>query len=231
MNFSELVADANAMCEGKGTNLGQSMLDRMARRELQALCRKKRWQWRRQSFTFSTSNGTATYDLSSVTTSPASKGKDAEEIIAVYYVKSATEVWKLGLAPYDDSYVVAAADTTDTGEPTSYIIERGAAQTLRLSPIPNGTYTIRVVCWAIPYFPLDDSSDTIPYLPVNDHHVLVSRLAWKIASLTYGQADRYKTEALKAQHDEDLFEMMGKSRIAIEDTPTAYNEFDAVTST
>jgi len=166
---------------------------------IQELCAEFRFWWLKKRLSFSTAAGTATYDLSSIVTSPAGAGPYVDEITGVVLIDSSGNPCKL-VAIFDDLSIASAVTDATTGQPGSYTIETNDLslfQTLRLMKIPNGIYTVHVFFWAMPNPDADaDSSDEITVIPATKHHILKTGLEKEILRIKYGEQDPKYVTAL-----------------------------------
>jgi hypothetical protein len=150
---------------------------------LQELCAENRWPWRRKWTSFTTTSGTATYDLSD---SAGANAGDLEEIESVKLINSATDTPDITVVTDPDT-MISIQESTDTGDPASYFLEPGSSQTIHLYPTPDGTKTIRITYWAIPNPAADNTDTSIPLLPAIDHRVLLKRMCAEVWSLLPGE--------------------------------------------
>jgi hypothetical protein len=192
---SEVIALAQSITENK--LVGQVDLNALYFQALQEFCGEKRFWWRKKNLSFSTTGGTATYDLSTATpvTVPAGAGAYIEEITKIVLIDG-SDVCELDPITDDEAVAGIILDATNS-KPAGWTVDSGDLelfQKLRLSPIPNGTYTVRVFFWAMPNADVDQSSDTIYVVPKPLHHCLVTALEKEIWRIAYGVQDpKYKT--------------------------------------
>lgn len=157
---------------------------------LQEFCAEQRFWWRKKSLSFSTAGATPTYDLTAITTVPANAGIFVEEITKIFRIDGTSPC---PLSPVTDDEAVAQmiADTVTTDKPGSWTIDIATSltnfQTLRLSPIPNGVYAVKVYFWAMPNINQDSSDETVYIVPVTLHHVLVTAMEKEIWRSAYGE--------------------------------------------
>jgi hypothetical protein len=160
--FEEVHVDTRRLGEGVVN------MERIYVNALQRVCAAARFEWRKKWVTFSTVAGTATYNLHS-TSVVSGATEEVDEIIGLYRIDSATEQPKL-IPVFDPDEMVAIQHSTDSGEPTKWLLEPGTDATVHLWKKPNSVQTIRVLIWAIPN-PSEDTL-TIPLLPSRYHRVL-----------------------------------------------------------
>lgn len=163
---------------------------------LQEFCAEHRFWWLKKRLTFSTAASTPTYDLTAVTTAPANAGPYVDEIIKVILIDSSGN--ECPLTPiFDAEAIVSMATDSTSAQPASWTVETNdltAYQTLRLSKIPNGIYTVHVVFWAMPNPAADSSDDSITLVPATKHHILKTALEKEVWRLAYGEQDpKFKT--------------------------------------
>jgi hypothetical protein len=171
---------------------------------IQEICGRARWPWRKKSLSFSSTAGTATYDLTSASVADID---DFSELISIYRFDTTTSFQGLDILDTDEKILAAIGDTGTTDDPSAYCNEPGGAEcTIRLSPIPNATKTYRGLYWAIPSV-LDSGSGTIPLIPARWHFVLVKHLEKRfLSALPDGQGTA--EAALRAQEAENGVQLM-----------------------
>lgn len=182
MTIDQITDLANTQAESKGSTLD---LRTMFLHRLQEFCREARFHWRRKTTTFTTTAGTADYDLSSTTLLPTSTdAADMEQIISVSYLASATDVRPLHPVFDIETIEYWLSDLTQD-VPSYYFIKPGTDVTLRLAKVPGGAYSIRVTYWAIPA--TVENASTVPLVPARHHDALVKGLKMDIWENAFGE--------------------------------------------
>lgn len=165
--------------------------------ELQKIVNKKRWWWRRKSFTLTLAPGTATYNLAR---SPGlDKADDLESMIILYLVDSSGNVSELYYTsdPFKVAQILA---NTSSDTPCYWTFEPGAQKTIRLDKKPLAGDTLYGIYWA-GFNPSSDSSDrSIPLIPENYQYVALDFLLKRVCFYLFGVKDsRYVAAAADAQ--------------------------------
>jgi hypothetical protein len=202
MTKTQIVELADTRTERRGKTLNKKLELLNA---LQEFCMESRFYWRKKTVTFSTIAGTATYDLSA---SGGINESDAEEIIDLQYIKTSTNVVTLTKI-FDSVAQQEIAQDVTTGEPGSFFIEAGTAQTVRISPIPAGVYTMNLIFWAVPNFDPDDSSEVVPLVPAWLHRTVAKLLERNILGFLFGESDGRFMRA-DAEYQKQLQQAMAK---------------------
>lgn len=160
------------------------------------LCRMRKWRWRRGTATFTTVQGSQTYDLSSA--SP-----DLEEIDKVYLVEGDGD---LDVIPEitEINEIAKALESTTQGDPNGYFRMPDADLTVAFDPVPSGVTKVRLMIWRIPVFlTAQPGSNLIPIIPGFLHPLLVKYLEVRILSYIKPAGDE-KYEDSKKELDEML---------------------------
>jgi hypothetical protein len=182
MNRSDIIKQVNTLTENRASKLLD--MNAMFNTRLQKFCQEKRYWWREQVASFTTVASTGTYDLAS-----ASYGEmdDLDEIVRVIVVNNAAAGDVTELTPiFDPTTRLVESLKTGTGKPSAFCIEKNTIRTLRLSPIPDGAYTVQVIYWAIPALLVSQSDEEIPLVPDRYHHVLISGLKMDVLEYLFG---------------------------------------------
>jgi len=159
-------------------------------RVLQEFCAAHRFWWRKKRLTFQTAAGTPTYDLATITTVPTGAGVFVEEITFVCRTDGSNVC---EVEPVTDDEAIAQYVINSTSDKPAAWMPEGSDmaefQEIRLSPIPNGIYTITVFFWAMPNPEQDDDDNTIYVVPKFLHHVVQTGLEREAWRLMYGPQD------------------------------------------
>jgi hypothetical protein len=187
---------------------------------LQEFCAEYRWYWRKRSVAFSTVPGVSTYDLGSPQADAPEQCLDAidcEEIISVKMFSVGKQYHKL-LPLFDTDSQDEALEDDGTGTPSHYFIEPGSPRTLRVTPIPDDAYRLRISFWAMPNTTADAQSSSIPLVPGHLHRILVKGLEAQIFRYVLGDASKqylgakteYEAAVARAAEKRDF--AVGKAR-------------------
>jgi hypothetical protein len=208
VNRSEVIALATKLTENKiGSEIDAKALYTTV---LQEFCAEARFWWRKIQFTFNTANGTATYDLGSVTTVPVITGLYIDEFTKVERVDSTTQVARLEPV-FDDEEIASILEAAQSGQPASYFIlpQDGKSQTMQFDVTPGGVYKIRVAGWAIPNPASDTTSDAISLIPAPYHRALVHGMEREVWRTVYGPQDS-KMLSAEAKYQKVLSQALEK---------------------
>ena len=183
MTKQDIIDAVVAMTEGRAKRLDLSKLINF---EIQRICNRKRYWWRKKTFSFSSVVGTATYDLSD--SAVATDANDFTEMVQLTRVDAANATPEV---PYESDPLQqqAALATTETGDPSRWFLEPGTSQTIRLSPSPNAVKTYRGIYWATPAVFTDDPMVVVPLIPLGYHYVVTAALTRRVFFYLFGQGD------------------------------------------
>jgi hypothetical protein len=173
--------------------------DALFNQVLQEFCAEYRFWWRKKRLTFATVAATPTYDLSAVTTVPAGAGVFVEEITLITRSDSVGTTCEVVPVTDDAAISLYVSDTSTTDKPAAWMPEDTDMQnfqTIRLSPIPNGAYTLTLHFWAMPNPDQDTNDDNIYIVPKFLHHVVQTSLEKEVWRLFKGVQDPKYTTAL-----------------------------------
>lgn len=199
MTRDQIISYAQSLTERKLTT--QIDFNQLFSNVEQEFCAEHRFWWRKKSLTFQTAPNQSTYDLTSpnLVITPANAGPYVEEITKVFYIDSSNNVNPLEPVTDDCQLMNVIADVTTTDAPATWspdTTDLTLFQTIRIGPIPNGTYTIYVFFWAMPNFDPNTTSDAITIIPSALHHVLVTAMEKEVWRLVYGTQDPKYVTAL-----------------------------------
>ena len=157
---------------------------------LQDFCGAYRWYWRRKTVGLDTTPNEPTYGLS--VSDGSIPAVDCELIIRVlvFGVPGTTQAnpyKKLTPLLDPERQEVAIWDTTQ-GPPCNYFIDPNTSNVLRVTPIPDQEYPVRVAYWAMPNLAYDDLANQIPLVPGYLHRLLVKGLEAQIFRYVIGEA-------------------------------------------
>jgi hypothetical protein len=231
MTFQQIIDVANSRTENRGKKTLQLNYELLT--VVQDLCSRKRWFWRKKRYTITTVAGTSTYDLSSSSVIASAGGIDVEEIIkdSVVYVLGPTQLSRMGVIFDEDLQMKAIEDTSTTGEPTAIFIEPGSYQTVRVTPVPAGVYTISFMAWAMPNSDFDGILTSVPLVPKYMHPVLVKGLETQILRYTIGEGAAKFTTA-NGEYEAGIGRFWGRNGVSGEQVEISAGDcHDAVQST
>jgi hypothetical protein len=183
---------------------------------LQEFCAEYRWYWRKRSVSFATVAGVATYDLGATQADAPDQCIDAldcEEIISVKLFSAPKEYTRL-IPLFDTDSQDEALEDDSTGKPGHYFIEPGSSRTLRITPIPDDAYRLRISFWAMPNTTADTQSSSIPLVPGYLHRILVKGLEAQIFRYVLGDASKQYLGA-KAEYEATVARAAEKRDFAV----------------
>src|ERR1035437_4273380 len=105
--------------------------------EIQRLVNRKRWWWRKKTFSFPLVVGTATYDLSR---DGLNQADDLDQMISMYTVDSSGNLAELVFTSKAEDVQAFIAETS-TEKPCKWTIDPGTSKTIRLDVKSNSTDT------------------------------------------------------------------------------------------
>jgi len=215
---SEIIEFCNQLTERKGER--QLNLQSLYRFVVQDIAKRQRFWWRRIAFSFPLVVGTATYDLTAVSTTPAGAMTDIamEEItkLTLLLTTSPYQVAEL-TAVFDPQTYIDMLNNTSLTSPTNgnsqapggrYTMNAGDYKTLRLDP-PDKAYTAFVVGWAMPNPATDSASDVVPLIPPWGHNTIVAGMNAKIFKFAYGTKNEKTIDAMQ-EYEQGLQDLMSK---------------------
>lgn len=175
---------------------------------LQDFCARNRFWWRKGSFSFNTMQGTPTYDLTLITTTPALTELAIEEIIVLQMFQSATPQLVTMEPVLDDEQIgfmvegFNANGTAGQVTPERYTFDPNDYKVIRIDA-PNGVYKLRAQCWLMPNPQSDSVNDAIPLVPPWHHKTIVAGMEAYIWKRVYGPGDdKYITA--KQEYEDDI---------------------------
>ncbi|TAL45055.1 MAG: hypothetical protein EPN91_03170 [Salinibacterium sp.] len=232
MKRSEVITMAGLLTEQKG----KPLTDKMAlvfSFVVQDICKRNRFWWRKQSLTFPTVAGTTTYDVTAVTTVPASQLSETavEEVTLLQVLDTSVSPSRwVKLTPiYDDAAIQDMLLNTTQSAPGRYTFAPNDYKTILTDP-PDKVYTLRMNCWAMPNPATDSSSETVPLIPPWGHNTIVEGMAAYIWESMYGLRDP-KTVDYKKRYEDSIINLQARPRFSTDYVQTLTSSEDAIRST
>ena len=228
MTRDSIVELADQWTERKGKQFNLSKLYEFA---CAHVCKQNRFWWRKKFVTFNLVAGTTTYDLTSITTTPALTETGVEEIITwkIVVADSSGTTFPELIPIFDDEGVFSMLENTVSAQPGRYAMGVDALQTLRIDP-PDQAYKSRLTFWAMPNFSDDSSSTAVPLIPPWHHNAIVECMAAEILENVYGLQD-IKATTMRARYQATLTDMQMRPRFTTNYTQSIASSEDAVRST
>lgn len=195
MTRTEIIKAAHQHTENKLAGVIDDQIEYV--HALQEFCAEHRFWWKKKNLTFSTAASTPTYDLASITTTPAGAGAYVEEITKVIRLDGTNVVPMEPIT--DDEAVATMMASTTADKPGTWTIDSSDVsknQVIRMN-IPNGVYTIQAFFWAMPNPSTDSSDDTVYIVPQALHHVIVTALEKNFCRIAFGVQDPKYTSAVQ----------------------------------
>lgn len=180
------------------------------------VCKRARFWWRKRDITFTMTQGTTTYDFSTITTTPSITGIAVEEITVLALILQPPINSSTPNAPeltpiFDAAGFRGMKQNTTQGQPSRYCMGIDDWKTLRIDP-PDQTYTAEMTFFGMPMpastsDTIDAASNEIPLIPPFYHDALVNGLCARINRRVWGANDsRYLDD--KASYEECIMRMM-----------------------
>lgn len=220
MTRPEIIELALQLAERKGERVLQ--VPALYRFVLQDICKRQRFWWRRIQFSFQLTQGTATYDLTSVTTTPSGAMTEIMfDEITKFTVILATNPYQVAemTAVFDPEALIDMVNNTTLTSPNSgnntnpggrYTMDTSGINTIRIDP-PDLNYTAYIVGWAMPNPANDSTNDAVPLIPAWGHNTIVSGIAAKLLNFSYGSANP-KTIAMAAEYEQGIADMIQRKQ-------------------
>lgn len=228
MTRDSIIDLADKWSEKKG---GQFNLQKMYEFQVQHICKQNRFWWRKKFITFNLAIGTATYDLTAISTTPTLTETGIEEIVKFELVTgTGPTLTTVALTPiYDDDAIFTMLEATSNTKPGRYTMGVDALQTVRIDP-PDSAYKTRMTFWAMPNFNDDSTLTTVPLIPAWYHNTIVEGMSASILEKAYGLQD-VKAATMRATYQASLIDMQMRPRFSTDYTQTFDSSEDAVRST
>jgi hypothetical protein len=210
MTRDSIIELADQWSERKGKQFNLQKLYEFA---CQHICKQNRFWWRKKYITFNLVVGTPTYDLTSISTTPALSETGAEEIVNWTVIIPGNQTTFTALTPiYDDDGIFSMLESTSNVAPSRYNMGVDGLQILRIDP-PDQTYKTRMTFWAMPNFADDSSALAVPLIPPWHHNGIVECMAAEILENTYGEQD-VKAATMRARYNATLIDMQMRTRFS-----------------
>jgi hypothetical protein len=228
MTRDSIIAQADKWTEKKGAQFDLLKLYQMS---CQHICKQNRFWWRKIYLTFPLVIGTATYDLTSITTTPTLVETGAEEIVKwTIITATAPSLQTADLDPiFDDDGIFSLLESTATGQPSRYVMGVDALQTLRIDP-PDRAYKTRLTFWGMPNFSDDSTSSSVPLIPAWYHNAIVEEMAATIFESAYGAED-IRAITMRKRAINSVMDMQIRPRYTTNYTQQFSSQEDAIQST
>jgi hypothetical protein len=203
---------------------------------LQDFCGRNRFWWRQLYTTFQTVAGTQTYDLTSVTLSPALPEIAIEEITQIGLVSIGQNPPIGYLSPiFDPETIIEMKQGVNINglnvpaPPSRFAMDFNDYKTLLLDA-PDGIYTLAVTGWAMPNPAKDSTNAAVPVVPPWHHKAIVDGMEAYIWSKIYGpQNDKYVTA--NAKYEASIALAQARPRFSTNYAQQLIQSEDAVRST
>lgn len=228
MTRTELIELVNQLTERKAESI--LSLPLLYQHVLQEFCGENRFWWRKRTVSFNTVVGQPQYDLTQVVTTPVLTDISIEETTRLSMVVNTTDL--IELDPIFDDLTISEAieDTGTTGPPNTYGFDATDWKTLRIMPIPDNVYKLRLVAWFMPNPATDSTSDAIPLVPPHLHRGIVHGMEKYIWRVVYGQEDP-KTMTAQAAYDKAVAQAQIRPRFTTNYTSQLISQENSVQST
>ena len=227
MTRDSIIALADKWTEKKGA---QFDLQKIYEFTCQHICKQNRFWWRQKWITFSMSIGVTTYDLTSISTTPALVQTGIEEVITWSIITSGNPPSTKLTPIFDEESVFAMLEATATVQPSRYVMGVDDLNILRVDP-PDSAYKTRLSFWAIPNFTDDTTLATVPLIPAWYHNTIVEGIAAEVLENSYGLQD-VKASTMRTRYQASLIDMQMRPRFTTDYVQSfSISTDDAVQST
>lgn len=158
-----------------------------------------------------------------------------EEVTQVFWISAAFGV--VALDPiFDDQSIAeqieAGAGVLNpvVGQPNTYTYDLTDWKTMRIQPISDQPYKIRVVAWMTANPATDSTSDVVPLIPPRFHRGIVHGMEKYIWRVVYGQEDP-RTATAQMMYDKVVSQAQMRARFTTNYTQQLISGEDSVQST
>ena len=199
MQRSEIIEISNQLTERKGEKVLN--LQTIYRLVLQDICKRERFWWRRKQFSFNLVVGQPTYDLSTITTTPANVLQEVllDEITKFTLVLTTSPVQVAEMVPiFDPEAILELVNNTTITSPSQGNVNSPGGRytlgadndyhTIRIDP-PDAAYQAYMVGWGMPNPGSDSTNDDVPLIPPWGHNTIVEGMKAYIFEWAYGPED------------------------------------------
>ena len=207
MTRDSIIALADKWTEKKGA---QFDLQKIYEFTCQHICKQNRFWWRQKWITFNMSIGVPTYDITSISTTPALVQTGIEEVITWSIITSGNPPSTKLTPIFDEESVFAMLEATATVQPSRYVMGVDDLNILRVDP-PDSAYKTRMSFWAIPNFTDDTTLATVPLIPAWYHNTIAEGMAAEVLENSYGLQD-VKASTMRARYQASLIDMQMRPR-------------------
>lgn len=221
MTRTEIIELSNQLTERKGEKVLN--LQSLYRFVVQDICKRERFWWRRVRVSFSLVTGQPTYDLSSITTTPAGALTEIalDEITKFTLILATNPVQFAEMTPvYDPEAIIEMVNNTSLTNPTTgnnngpggrYTL--GADndyKTLRIDP-PDAAYTAFLVGWGMANPGSESTTDSVPLIPPWGHNTIVAGMNAKIFKFAYGSRNEKTLDAI-AEYEQGIQDLQQRKQ-------------------
>lgn len=163
--------------------------------EISAIIHRQRYWWRKKTSDFITFPLVPEYNMA------RGIAPDMEQIVNLAELRVGREPRILGyIGNSEEVQNLIANENRGSGRPEGYGLVPGSTQTIRLDPVPNAQYPMRIMFWSgynpknIPESYLDNYLEqNIPLIPPSFHHVVMLSFQRRSFLMLYGKGDsRFK---------------------------------------
>lgn len=228
MTRDEIIELVNQLTERKAENV--ISLPSLYQHVCQEFCAEFRFWWRKKSFSFNTVASQANYDLNTLA---GLTDIEVEEITKVLWVSAANGVVELDPI-FDDQSIVEeiefAAINAGLGAPNTYTFDFTDWKTMRIQPVSDQPYKIRVVAWCTASPATDSTSQVVPLIPPRFHRGVVHGMEKYVWRVIYGQEDP-RTATAELQYQKVVQQAQMRPRFTTNYTSQLISSEDSVQST
>lgn len=220
MTRTEIIELSNQLTERKGERVLN--LQSLYRFVLQDICKRQRFWWRRVEFSFQLAIGTPTYDLTKVTTTPASAMTEIllDEITNFTVILTPQPFQVAEFVPvFSPEALIDLINNTMITAPLAgniqapggrYTLDPSGINVVRIDP-PDQNYTAYVVGWGMPNPATEDVVDTVPLIPAWAHSTIVAGLNAKIFKFAYGSKNPKTTDA-QEEYEQGILDLQMRGK-------------------
>lgn len=222
MTRPELIELAMQFVERKGEKVLN--LQSIYRLVLQDICKRERFWWRRVQFGFTATKNTQTFDLTTVTTTPANAMQEIllDEITKFTIILTPNPFQVAEFVPvFDPETLIEMINNVQPTPPNNptfqfpgaggrYTIDPSGINVVRIDPL-DVDYQAYIVGWGMPNPASDSTNDVVPLIPAWGHNTILEGMKWMIFDWAYGE-DNAKTISAAKRYEQGIQDLAQRKK-------------------
>jgi hypothetical protein len=224
MTRQEIIEFSMQFAERKGEK--QLNLQTLYRFVLQDICKRERFWWRRIQFSFTALSATQTFDLTQVTTNPATAMTEIllDEITKFTLILTANPFQTAELVPVFDPEALIEMINNQTPAPPQnpspqfpgsgmrYTMDPSGINVVRIDPL-DINYTAYIVGRAMPNPGSDSTNDAVPLIPAWGHNTIIEGMKAYLFDFAYGP-ENSKAIGAKQRYEQAIQDLAQRKQFA-----------------